>query len=253
MRLNKILEIPNKYKNLPDIYEGKVIPRNFGHIQHFTGSKMIDAEDKLMDVSAQIYFTYCKRCTADDVIVTEKIDGMNAGVVKKNGLLYPINRKGYDVRTMGIICDDAILLADTWATWVDERYDILNDILNEGERLVFENAIMQHTLLYKFKCDPVFLLAKYNENNEKVNYDTVTDIAKKYNLNQPPLLARGIAVDPEVIIRQYPNGLVGSKDGIEGVVYVYEHNGKFESSGKFVSNPKMGTESVIPNRFNLIA
>ena len=241
------------YKNLPDIYEGKVIPRNFGHIQHLSGSKMIDDNDKLMNESMQKYFTYCKRYTDDDVIITEKIDGMNAGVVKKNGLLYPINRKGYDVRTMGNKYVQAKFLADSWATWVDDRYDSLNDILGEGERLVFENAIVQHTLLYKFKCDPVFLLAKYTENNEKLNYDMVTDIARKYDFNQPPLLSRGIAVDPIVVIRQYPKGLVGSKDGIEGIVYSYEHNSKVENTAKFVSNPMMGTVDVMPCRFNLMA
>ena len=34
-----------------------------------------------------------------DQYVTEKIDGANLGVYKNDGRLYPVMRKGYDVRT----------------------------------------------------------------------------------------------------------------------------------------------------------
>lgn len=109
---------------------------------------------------------------------------------------------------------------------------------------------MQHSLAYKFKCDPVFLLAKYTEDGKKLNYDGVVSIARNHGLSLPPLLARGIAIEPEVVIRQYPKGLVGSRDGIEGIVYVYEHAGQFEGTAKFVSNLIIGTMKVIPDKFN---
>lgn len=79
----------------------KIIPRNFGHIGHLAGSKMIDDEDKMLPLDVQDIFVHKKRDKNDIVIVTEKIDGMNAGVVKRAGELYGVNRKGYPVTSMG--------------------------------------------------------------------------------------------------------------------------------------------------------
>lgn len=55
---------------------------------------MIDAEGKMLPMDVQKIFTVKKRDKSDIVIVTEKVDGMNAGVVKKNGKFIPVNRKG---------------------------------------------------------------------------------------------------------------------------------------------------------------
>lgn len=230
--------------------ENKIIPRNFGHIGHINGSKMINDEDKLLPIDVQKKFIHKKQNKNDIVIVTEKIDGMNAGVVKKDGVLYAVNRKGYLAKNMGLVREELSLLGKCWDTWVNLHYDVYNEILKDGERLVFENCIIQHTLFYKFYFDPVFLLAKYNADGTRIPYSELRNIGEQYNLSMPPLLNYGCAIPPELVLSQYPNGLVGSKDKIEGVVYVYEHNGKFDGSAKYVSNPKVGTPHPIINRFN---
>lgn len=232
----------SEFHNLPPVLQPeKLIPRNFGHIGHITGSKMIDSSDSLLSEEDQKKFICCKRDKNDIVIITEKIDGMNAGVVKKNGLLYPVNRKGYDTRLMGQVRAELRQLGEGWAIWVDDHYDLYDSILEEGERLVFEYAEFTHTLEYRFKCDPVFLLAKYDKNNRRLNYAALTELAQKHRIMQPPLLNIGVALPPSIVISQYPNGLIGVKDAIEGIVYSYEHNGEHESCAKFVSNPIMGT------------
>lgn len=240
----------NMYIYLPDVIEDKLIPRNFGHIEHLSGSKMIDNEDKLLNLKAQEKFTQQKQYKNDIVIITEKIDGMNAGVLKRNGVLYPINRKGYDTRTMGKVHKELQMLGEKWAQWVDNHYDIYNQILQEGERLAFENAIMQHTLAYHFKGDPVFLLAKYTSDNMKVNYHDLCEIGRKYDIAQPPLLNIGIALPPQLILDQYPKGKAGVEGQIEGVVYNYEHDGKHVACAKYVSNPLMGTINASLTREN---
>lgn len=241
------------FRYLPPVREGKLVPRNFGHIGHLRGSRMIDNEDTLINEAERVKFVLCKRDPKDDVIITEKIDGMNAGVVKLNGLLYPINKKGYDVRGMGMQRTELRALADSWTNWVDEHYEIYDDILEEGERLVFENAIMMHTLRYRFSGDPVFLLAKYDANNRKLIYDELCQIGKEYKLRQPPMLCRGVAIDPSLVINQYPKGLVGARDGIEGIVYSYEHAGQVEGCAKYVSNELIGScRGTCPMYYNEI-
>lgn len=228
----------------------KIIPRNFGHIGHINGSKMINDEDKLLLIEVQEKFIHKKQNKNDVVIVTEKIDGMNAGVVKKDGVLYAVNRKGYLAKNMGLVREELSLLGKCWDTWVNLHYDVYNEILKDGERFVFENCIIQHTLSYKFHSDPVFLLAKYNADGARVPYSELREIGKEYDLVMPPLLNYGCAIPPELVLNQYPNGLAGSRDEIEGIVYVYEHNGKFDGSAKYVSNNKMDNPCPILNRFN---
>lgn len=236
----------NEWRKLPEKYEGKVISSNFGHIKHLSGSKLIDKEDVLMSVEAQKKFTdKVQDPTHDRIIVSEKIDGMNGGAVKKNGLIYPINRKGYDSRQMGTTHEELKPLGNGWAQWVDDHYETLDELLEEGERLVFENAMFQHTIRYKFKNGngPVFLLAKFDNNNKKLPFEENIKLAEKIGITIPPVLYTGvIAIDPRELIRQFPKGLVGAIDGIEGVVYRYEHiddKGVVNSSyAKYVSNVK---------------
>lgn len=234
------------YKNLPPtIYADKLIPCNFGSIKHLNGSKLADKLDSYLDEEAQKKFVQAKRNKNDIVIITEKIDGMNAGVIKKDGYLYPINRKGYDTRLMGKIRTELSLFGNGWAKWVDEHYDLYDSLLKEGERLVFEYAEYRHTLEYKFHCEPVFLLAKYDSKNKKINYASLTALASKNGIMQPPLLNMGVALPPQIILSQYPKGLIGVKGKIEGIVYSYEHNGVHEACAKYVSNPIMGTFNPI--------
>lgn len=242
-----------EYKHLPPVYAGKLIPKNFGRIGHLSGSKMIDAEDKLLSLEEQEKYVVKKREPSDIVIITEKIDGMNAGAVKKNGFVYPINRKGYDTRLMGSGSHPELKeLGESWATWVNNQYELLDSLLGEGERLVFENAMYQHTLRYRFRDSAVFLLAKFDSHNQRINYHSLRELGRKYNLQMPPLLNYGAAMPPDIIIKQYPSGMVGSRDGIEGIVYYYEHNGKHESCAKFVSNPKLGTTKGFAGVLNQI-
>lgn len=231
-----------EYRHLPPItHYDKLIPKNFGKIGHLTGSKMIDSRDILLSPQEQEKYILKKRDVNDIVIITEKIDGMNAGAIKKNGLVYPINRKGYDTRLMGSGSHPELKeLGESWAAWVDDQYELLDFLLEEGERLVFENAIYQHALRYRFHKSAVFLLAKFDDYNQRIDFHSLCELGEKYNLQTPPLLNYGAAIPPDIIIRQYPSGMAGSRDGIEGIVYYYEHNGKHESCAKFVSNPKLG-------------
>lgn len=230
----------------------KMINSNFGSIRHLRWSKMIDDEDVMYDLEGQKKFTECKRDPNDAIYVTEKVDGMNAGALMYDGEIYPINRKGYDVRTQFTLKDGTPnWLFYFWARWVNDHVDTLKCILSEGEHAVFENCMMIHTLRYTFKDNnPVFFLSKHNKKNARCTRSELIGIAVEHNLKMPPLLAAGCAIDPLKIISQYGHGLAGCREDMEGAVYTYEHGGKFESSAKFVSNPKMGTVDAFPTRFN---
>ena len=138
-----------------------------------------------------------------------------------------------------------------WAKWVDDHYHEYDDLLDEGERLVFENGILQHTLKYNFKNeDPVFLIDYFDANNKKYCFKDIIDISKEYNIRHVPLLNIGIPMKPEIILNNYPKGVAGCTSDMEGIVYKYEHNNIPECTAKYVSNKIMGTVDPMPQKFN---
>lgn len=236
---------------------------NFNRFKHLNGSRLIDSQDSYMNEDTQKMFIEKKRQNNDMIYVTEKIDGMNAGLLKYNGKFYPLNRKGYDVRS-GLLYEDGKInfLFFCWAYWCSEyilhQKSLSTNIFEvpNGTRFVFENAILEHSLKYNFKYhEPVFLLAIYN-GDKKLNTKDVNYLSKKYNLQRPPMLATHLAVRPEIITEQYGKGIAGCKEPMEGIVYVYEvfdksnKEWKVESMAKYVSNPIAGTSGEYPNKFN---
>lgn len=236
------------FKNLPPVITNRLIPRNFGSIGHLPGSKLIDRGDKI--VGDPDKFTVKQRRPSDLVIITEKLDGMNSGVVKIDGRLYPVNRKGYDVRTMGETHTELKELGREWARWVNYFYNLYDRILDDGERLVFENCMFTHTLKYNFSnCVPVFLLAKYNKDNIRMDYTSLTKMANSYNIEQPKLISFGSA-DPIIVVKSNQEHFSMLRGDFEGVVYNYESSGRHEACAKFVSNPLMGTNKSLPTQRN---
>lgn len=239
-----------QYVNLPEIKNEKIIPRNFGKIHHLFHSEMCSDDDVRVNMEMQTMFTLKKRKFSDVVIVTEKLDGSNMGIVKLNGVLYPINKSGYDCRNMGIRKSELQLLGESWATWLDVNYDFYDSIIGEGERLVYENCAIQHSLPYKFKKEPMFLLAKYTSDNKKVSYIELTKFAKQHNIQMPTLLSYGPAIQPELIISQYLSDIKSYRGGsFEGVVYNYEIDDRHETCAKMVCSDFVNKASNL-DKFN---
>lgn len=236
---------------------------NFNRFKHLNGSRLIDSKDQYMDTDAQKIFVEKKRKVNDMIYVTEKIDGMNAGLYKYKGNFYALNRKGYDIRSNLLYEDGSInFLFFCWAYWCSEyvlkQKSVKDNIFKvpDETRFVFENALLTHSLKYNFKNhQPVFLLAVYSK-DKKMNTKYTNTIAKKYNLQRPPVLATHLSVSPEIIVNQYGKGICGCKEDMEGIVYVYEtfdqgiKDYKIESMAKYVSNIKAGTSKEYPNKFN---
>ena len=260
LNINNLVELDRDRKTIifpllsKEVPSNKLIPSNFSSIKHLSGSRLIDDKDSYMSKEGQKKFVEKKLNLLDNVIVTEKIDGMNAGLMRLNNEYYSLSRKGYDVRAKIFYEDKSInFLFFFWAYYCSEF--VQNYILMEGERLVFENVMMIHSLQYDFKkLQPIFLLAVYDKDNKRKNYDETRDIASSYGVQLPPILSERLPLKPEEIMRYYDKSLVGCKGLMEGLVYWYEryNNGIYSYDGlaKFVSNTRAGTSKEFPNRFN---
>ena len=260
LNINNLVELDKESKTIifpllsKEVPSNKLIPSNFSSIKHLSGSRLIDEKDSYMSKEGQRKFIEKKLNLLDNIIVTEKIDGMNAGLMKLNNEYYTLSRKGYDVRTKILYEDKSInWLFFFWAYYCSEF--VRDYVLLEGERLVFENAMMIHSLQYDFKkITPVFLLAVYDRDNKRKNYEDTKGIANSCNIELPPILSERLPLKPEDIIKFYDKSPVGCKGLMEGLVYWYERNNNgvysYDGLAKYVLNTRAGTSKEFPNRFN---
>lgn len=221
-----------------EIIEGKVIPRSYGHISHLTGSKMIDKEDKLIGVNEEAWMTQWRKSFEDLVIITEKVDGCNVGVLKMHGKLYPIQKKGYDVRTSSF---EWLRGFSYFLECNENRFDRL---LKEGERACGEWMIKTHTLTYNLKTEP-FILFDIIEGEKRVKYNEMIRRSKEFGFTNPGLVHMGEAMPTEIAMKIMGigyHGVVGFEP--EGIVYRYETPDHFVCSAKFVANRKLGKEET---------
>lgn len=227
---------------LSEIVEGKVIQKNYGHIGHLPGSKMIDVEDHLLGKDSIEILINRRRNPRDIVIVTEKLDGMNCGVLKRKGSLYPMVRKGYDVRT------NPYAWVREFATFVSDNANRFSNVLYENERLCGEWLLKTHTIQYDLHHEPFVAFDIINDKHQRENYERFTKRIEAFDFIRPGLVHIGEAIDPSFAMKLLGAGYHGAIEGPEGVVYRYERWDekesvyKFECMGKFVANPIVGND-----------
>lgn len=217
--------------------EGKIIPRSFGHISHLPGSKMKDDDDTLLGTNEIEILIKRRRNPLDRVIVTEKIDGMNACVLRDGDCLWPLSRKGYDVRSN----------PNPWirifADYVEDNYNRFMRLLDDGERACGEWMIKTHTVRYDLKTEP-FILFDLIKTDKRPVYSDFHYRIHQQNFTSTGLVHIGESIEPAVALAMLKDGYHGAMDCPEGIVYKYESwdNG-FVCSGKYVSHPHVGDDA----------
>ncbi|MDR2166390.1 MAG: RNA ligase family protein [Clostridiales bacterium] len=218
--------------------QGKVIPRAFARVQHLPGSKMIDAQDKLLGAEQVKWLTLRRRTNADTVIITEKIDGMNGAILRRNGLLHPLIRKGYDCRA------NPLPWINDFAKFVEDNAARFLSVLEEGERLCGEWMVKTHTLSYRLPHEP-FIAFDLIKDAERMPYLAFRERIAKGDFIAAGLIHLGEAMPTEMALQLMGAGYHGVIGAPEGLVYRYEDSKRrFICSGKFVSNPLLGNDEL---------
>lgn len=215
----------------------KIIPSNYPRIQHIHGSKMIDAEDRLLNRREQDWLTVKTRTKTDIVIVTEKVDGCNVGVLRFGRKLIPILRKGYDVRTN----------SNEWIrafyNFVQERRSRFLRLLNDGERVCGEWMIKTHTIRYRMRHEP-FITFDLISDTHRDRYLNAKHRLEANGFTTAGLVHYGTAIPVGVALNMLGEGFHGAEVGPEGIVYRYEGDGGWLFNGKYVANPNVGNNEL---------
>ena len=168
--------------------------------------------------------------------VTEKIDGANVSLYKKDGILYPVMRKGYDVRTS----EHSFLRR--FADFVADNAAQFDGLLSDGERVCGEWMIKTHSLFYKMPHEPfvVFDVIQGLEKPVRPCYAEIVTRCTDCGFITAGLLHEGSAISVEDALHALGSGFHGCAGPPEGIVYRYERDGAFETSAKYVSNLNVG-------------
>lgn len=210
----------------------KVIRRNYGSIPHLSTSKLEQQADKKIEIGQENYLTKKARDWKDLIIVTEKIDGSNVGVVRKDGILQSISRAGYDVLT------SPYKQHHMFSGWVGNNISMFS-WLPENWRVCGEWCVKVHGTIYDLTNESPFVAFDiFDENNKRLNYLQFYSYCVLYGIPQVPLLHIGQPISLKNAIKLLDKGHYGNPEKPEGVVYRMERNYVVDFLAKWVRSDK---------------
>lgn len=222
--------------------------KNYGSIGHLPGSRLGPGDHHISDGQSKILLDKT-RDYKDLVIVQEKLDGANVGVLRQNGELIAISRAGHR-------CVDSNLEQfKMFERWVRAREDWF-DCINEGERLVGEWIAMAHGTRYD-TYTPFIPFDLITHGEQRLPY---INFCKRigYQFMMPKLLHIGGAISIKKIeklldVREGEwYGHHGALEPVEGAVWRVEREGKVDFLGKYVRQFKQDGKYFSENRDELV-
>lgn len=204
--------------------------KNYGSIGHLPGSRLGEGDHKICDGQAKILLEE-SRDYKDLVIVQEKLDGSNVGIIRQEGELIGLTRKGHRA------IDSPLEQFQMFQRWINQNRNAFN-FLKQGERVCGEWLAMAHGTIYELTHAPFVAFDIFDAENNRYLY---LDMIKHIGLNLP--LAKLLHIGCPINIRKAEKllgtyGHHGAKEEVEGVVYRVEREGRVDVLGKYVRTNK---------------
>ena len=210
----------------------KVICKNYGSIPHMSTSKMTQQADKKITMGQELILTKKARDYKDLIIVTEKIDGSNVGVLKKDGKLIPITRSGYTALS------SPYKQHHEFNKWVYGNNKLFS-WLPEGCRVCGEWTIQTHGIKYNIESESPFMAFDIiDKNNKRLTFLNTLKLCVKYNIPVVRLLHIGQPINIKNAVDLLYKNPYGKTKTPEGVVYRVERNNNVEFLAKWVRADK---------------
>lgn len=209
----------------------------YGSIGHLPSSRLGPADHCVPEGQAAICCVKA-RDKFDRIIVQQKYDGSCCAVAKIDGVIHPLGRAGWPAET------SKYEQHHLFASWVREREDVFQAILNDGERVVGEWLAQAHGTRYE--CNSLFgpfiafdIMVKW----QRMPFDRfverivcgVSDVPRE-TLCTPQVVGHEPTSIAEAM-RKVCNPW--ARDPVEGVVYRVERKGKVDFLAKYVRPDKV--------------
>lgn len=214
---------------------------NYGSIPHLPGSRRGTGDRGINEGQARIACGPRDPSRKDDlIIVQEKLDGSNVGVVKLNGNLLALTRAGYLAHTSPWVQHHYFSL---WVALNRSRFDSL---LEEGERVCGEWLMQAHGTLYRLHHEP-FVAFDIMREDDRAPYLEVQGRCEALDFVMPALIGWGIPMPIEEAMDMLEASLLtpgtygyhGALEPVEGAVWRVETGGKFNFACKYVRPDKV--------------
>ena len=210
------------------ILEGK----SYGSIGHLPNSRQGPGDKGVNEGQARIACLR-PRDKHDVVIVQEKLDGSNVGVVNHNGRILAVGRAGY------LAASSTYLQHRYFALWVAENEDRFRALLDDGERVCGEWLAQAHGTRYALRHEP-FIAFDIMRGTARVPYEQFAARVQAEGFVVPKLLSLGPPLSIEAALKQLGQfGHHGALDPAEGVVWRVERKGKVDFLAKYVRPDKV--------------
>lgn len=210
----------------------KIIDRNYGSIPHLSDSKLTQQADKKIGQGQELILTKKTRDWKDLIIVTEKLDGTNVGVIRKGNELITLTRSGYDCLTSPY---KQHILFDKW---VREHIELFQ-WLPEGYRVCGEWLIQSHGTKYDITNEiPFRVFDIFDNKNKRLLYLHLLSLCVRFGLYCACLFHIGQPISIKNSIKLLGNGFFGNPEKPEGFVYRCERGGKVDFLAKWVRHDK---------------
>lgn len=203
----------------------------YGSIPHLPGSRLGPGDYHCHEGQEAICFTgRGQNGERHRVIVTEKLDGSNVAVARKDGEIIALVRAGYLAQT------SPREQHQVFAAWVRSRQ--WGD-LPEGWRISGEWLHQAHGTIYDPEA-PLIAFDVFSDKNTRVPHDMARELMSACNVIGAHVISdgAGLSVD-DAMDMLGERGFHGATEQIEGAVWRAETDGKFNFLAKYVRPDKV--------------
>lgn len=209
----------------------KIINKNYNSIPHLSISKLNQQADRKINDRQEKILTKKARDWRDTIIVTEKLDGSNVGILKKDNKVYAITRSGFLAK------DSNYKQHKMFNKFVGKYYELFYCLLENNWRICGEWMYQTHGTIYNnISIGNLFIAFDiFNENNERLNYIDFIKKTSEHDIQTTPLIHIGHPISIKNSLKILGNGIFDPTcEKPEGVVYRVERNGKCDFLAKYV-------------------
>jgi ATP-dependent RNA circularization protein (DNA/RNA ligase family) len=215
------------------VNDKKIIDKNYGSIPHLQTSKLNQQADKKITIGQEEILTKKTRDWKDLIIVTEKLDGSNVGIIKKHNEIIALTRSGYSADTSKY--NQHLYFKKYVEDNIIQKYAFLP----EGFRICGEWMIQSHGTKYDISNEQPFVAFDiFNDCNERILYINFIKFCSKYDIQTVPLIHIGQPISIDNSLKILGNGFYGKSEKPEGIVYRCEREGKVDFLAKWVRSDK---------------